>query len=512
LLKKSKVAMRPEFWRLYRHLIFGSILVILTSILFLLFSSVQRNTLLTQSNVCADVELSLALSLHGIPLEHTYDSQFDWHSLVASAPYSDDEIEKILLNKKIMTSSLGVSTIVLPDEAKYSEFISLKGDNILPIASLFTQFLKTPLISESQKIKIMGWMECVSYSELDVLEHTMPAPIIHAFVQGEGFSFLWQLSDERIFQVSIAYKKYYQTAIIITIISIAMLIMLVFVWKEFSSLENRRKSFENFTRKIAQGNGRIPDEIPDGSGALKELAYSFDSMSSHIQRLLKVQREMINAISHELRTPIARLRFGLEVIKDELGEDDLMTIEALEGDVEELNTLVDEVLTYGKLEQGSLNLHFEATNIRQLVDGVLQHNSLLLSHLKVEIVFSEEESGVLADAHHMHRALQNLILNAAKYANTRVKVIFHQDEERWQVDIEDDGPGIPFEDRDKVFIPFQRLDNSRTRASGGYGLGLAIVQRIAFWHGGAVLVDESELGGAKFSLIWSRNQHQETLS
>ena len=504
--------MRPEFWRLYRHLIFGSILVILTSILFLLFSSVQRNTLLAQSNMCADAELSLALSLHGISLDQSHFSQFIWSPLIATGPYSDEEIKQILLGKKLSTSSLGVTTLILPEPARFTELVSVKGDKVLPIADLFSQFLQTPHLSETRKLELMSLMECVTYAEFDNANQDLPVDFLHAFIQGEGFGFLWQQADKSILQVSIAYKKYYQTAIIITIVSIAMLIMLIFVWKEFSSLENRRKSFENFTRKIAQGNGRIPDEIPDGSGALKELAYSFDSMSSHIQRLLKVQREMINAISHELRTPIARLRFGLEVIKDEMDQDDLMTIEALEGDVEELNTLVDEVLTYGKLEQGSLNLHFETTNIRQLVDGVLQHNALLLSHLNVDIAFSEEDSGVLADAHHMHRALQNLILNAAKYANTKVRVIFHQDEERWQVDIEDDGPGIPFEDRDKVFIPFQRLDNSRTRASGGYGLGLAIVQRIAFWHGGAVLVDESELGGAKFSFIWSRNQHQNTLS
>jgi two-component system sensor histidine kinase RstB len=118
---------------------------------------------------------------------------------------------------------------------------------------------------------------------------------------------------------------------------------------------------------------------------------------------------------------------------------------------------------------------------------------------------------VNADAHHLHRALQNLILNASKYANSTIAITFTEDEERWQVDIEDDGRGIPEEDRDKVFIPFQRLDNSRTRASGGYGLGLAIVQRIAFWHGGAVLIEGSELGGAKFSFIWSRSQHQNSL-
>ena len=191
-------------------------------------------------------------------------------------------------------------------------------------------------------------------------------------------------------------------------------------------------------------------------------------------------------------------------------DDQEPSISALEMDVEELNTLVDEVLTYGKLEEGSLALNFEKTSIEQLLNDIVDHNQALLKSLTVTIQIQGDDT-VNADAHHLHRALQNLILNASKYANTTILISFFADDERWQVDIEDDGPGIPPEDRDKVFIPFQRLDNSRTRASGGYGLGLAIVQRIAFWHGGAVLVQESAIGGAKFSFIWSRSQHQNRL-
>ena len=300
--------------------------------------------------------------------------------------------------------------------------------------------------------------------------------------------------------------------LITLIVATAMLVMSVFIWRELSLLEGRRKTFESITRQIARGRLGVPEGAPDSSGALKELAYSFDSMSSHIQRLLKVQREMINAISHELRTPIARLRFGLEMIKDDIDSTMQSTVEALEGDVEELNNLVDEVLTYGKLEEGSLALKFSQTDIKPLIESILQNNQGLLSSLQVDLLFDEQNIIVLADAHHLHRALQNLILNASKYARTSIRIAFSSDSERWQVDIEDDGPGISVEDRDKVFIPFQRLDDSRTRASGGYGLGLAIVQRIAFWHGGAVLIDESPLGGAKFSFIWSRSHHKDSLA
>ena len=325
-------------------------------------------------------------------------------------------------------------------------------------------------------------------------------------------AFIWQPdASDKAWRVEVLQKSSLSigvTVLLFIVLSISAL--LVLVWIEFLGLDRKRLHFETVTRQIARGRGTLPQGVVDSSGTLKELAYSFDSMSTHIQRLLKVQREMINAISHELRTPIARLRFGLEVLKDDVTEELEHSISALEYDVEELNTLVDEVLTYGKLEEGTLALNFERASIRQILEGIVEHNHALLQKYDVQVTVNGDE-WVNADAHHLHRALQNLILNASKYANSTIAITFTEDEERWQVDIEDDGRGIPEEDRDKVFIPFQRLDNSRTRASGGYGLGLAIVQRIAFWHGGAVLIEGSELGGAKFSFIWSRSQHQNSL-
>ena len=105
----------------------------------------------------------------------------------------------------------------------------------------------------------------------------------------------------------------------------------------------------------------------------------------------------------------------------------------------------------------------------------------------------------------MHRAIQNLVGNAGRYAKGRVKVRCSVADDICRVDVEDDGPGIPEEDWDRVFSAFARLDDSRTRASGGYGLGLSIVRRIMYWHGGRAMVGRSdELGGARFSLIWPR--------
>jgi len=112
-----------------------------------------------------------------------------------------------------------------------------------------------------------------------------------------------------------------------------------------------------------------------------------------------------------------------------------------------------------------------------------------------------------AEERYLHRVVQNLVGNAVRHANTRVRLSGGIEGNWAWVGVEDDGPGIPEKDRARIFEPFSRLDDSRTRASGGYGLGLSIVQRIAFWHGGSVEVSQSpELKGARFIFKWPVRQ------
>jgi len=504
--------MREEMWRLYRHLIIGGVLVVAACFAVMEFTQIRYETTRTEQLLSVDAELSAVLFLSGVSRDLP-SSRFDW-TVRPSERFSVDEITSLLKSKSWLKLPDGSYQVALgPVETPLLIGRTKAGPFIFRIEPLLDQFIFADLFSYQDKKALFESMSSVSMvpSTQQVTAELTGAARIHGIYSEYGFIWKDAEAPEPVY-LSAADRDYISlTFTVVAVSGIGMAIMLVLIWRELLTLDFKRKTFESITRQIARGRSGLPKGIPDSSGTLKELAYSFDSMSSHIQRLLKVQREMINAISHELRTPIARLRFGLEVMKDEVDEDVATTVEALEGDVEELNTLVDEVLTYGKLEDGSLALNFNEIAMTDLIDGILQHNNPLLKHLEVEVRMDENDL-VVADEHHLNRALQNLILNAAKYAAGKITITFSQDSERWQVDIEDDGPGIAFEDRDKVFIPFQRLDNSRTRASGGYGLGLAIVQRIAFWHGGAVLIDASESGGAKFSLIWSRSQHQTTLS
>jgi signal transduction histidine kinase len=104
----------------------------------------------------------------------------------------------------------------------------------------------------------------------------------------------------------------------------------------------------------------------------------------------------------------------------------------------------------------------------------------------------------------MALAASNLLVNACRYAGSAVSIEIAADEHRYTLAVEDDGPGIPESDREKVFKAFTRLDDSRSRGTGGYGLGLAIVARVAALHGGNARVETSKLGGAKIVIEWPR--------
>ena len=141
---------------------------------------------------------------------------------------------------------------------------------------------------------------------------------------------------------------------------------------------------------------------------------------------------------------------------------------------------------------------------------VVEEQSIGKPHLEIASVMdveSDEWYETEVEPRYIHRSIQNLVGNATRYAKSKVRVTCHCDHDTCRVDVEDDGPGIPEDQWESVFTAFARLDDSRTRSSGGYGLGLSIVRRILHWHGGKAFLGKSDdLGGARFSLVWPRNQ------
>lgn len=298
----------------------------------------------------------------------------------------------------------------------------------------------------------------------------------------------------------------FQLATGITLLS--LFVLSLGVYGLLVPMQRKLREVSYALNKMKSGNMslRLPVE---GSDEMSTLASSYNNMSDHIQRLIEAQRELMRAVSHELRTPVARIRFGVEMMADEDDYDyRLQQVEQIDKDIEALNTLIDEIMTYAKLEQGMPSIEFEQIDLYDVLNQVAQETEALKTQKIIEL-HPMPDVVVEAERRYLHRVIQNLVGNAVRYCDNKILISGGLDQDgQAYVCVEDDGPGIPEIDRARIFEAFARLDDSRTRASGGYGLGLSIVSRIAYWFGGTIQVDQSPtLGGARFTMTWPAQRY-----
>jgi signal transduction histidine kinase len=240
------------------------------------------------------------------------------------------------------------------------------------------------------------------------------------------------------------------------------------------------------------------------SAPLIALVKRFNAMASRIERLIKSHKELSHAVSHELRTPIARLRFAMEMVR-ELPDKNQQEkyLQTMDDNIEELDGLVDELLTYARFDREEPDLQIKQQDIVSLCHQVIEKFSLTHQHLAMYCTNPIDKPVICAfDEDAITRALDNLIRNACRYAQQKIEVSIHISDEQLILIVEDDGCGVPEAERHKLFDPFVRLDQSRDRNSGGIGLGLAMVKKLIELHHGKALVTSSPLGGARFQLTW----------
>eukprot|EP01030_Chromulinospumella_sphaerica_P010735 gene10735-10542_t len=232
--------------------------------------------------------------------------------------------------------------------------------------------------------------------------------------------------------------------------------------------------------------------------SVRELAGHFNQMAERIEHLIANQRELTNAVSHELRTPIARLSFELDQLKQEADpRQSRALIGDMYADLGELEDMVSELLTYASLERGATQVTRENIEAHSWLDSVIGSVALEAEAEGVQLSLGTcEVDFIQIEPRFMARAVINLLRNAIRYAEHRVEVSLVKFGSGYEVRVCDDGPGVPEDGREKIFQPFMRLDASRDRRTGGFGLGLALVQRVSQWHGGQVQVLDSQWGGA----------------
>lgn len=250
---------------------------------------------------------------------------------------------------------------------------------------------------------------------------------------------------------------------------------------------------------------REPLTTADDTTELQGLATNLDDMSSRLSGLFRSQKELIAALSHEMRTPLARIRFALAVIGNSDTTDRRKQLDALNDDLQEIDELIASMLNYARLDHPDTRMHWQEVPIEAWLKLMVEKARSDSVHISVHT--GNGSDTVWMDPRLMELAFSNLLVNACRYGEQQVNCSIEQQADKYMLSVEDDGKGIPEAERETVFKAFTRIDDSRNRETGGYGLGLAIVARIAALHGGEASVEASEkLGGARFLLKWRARQ------
>ncbi|WP_292294425.1 ATP-binding protein [Marivita sp.] len=244
----------------------------------------------------------------------------------------------------------------------------------------------------------------------------------------------------------------------------------------------------------AFGRGRHLPYSPSGAVEVRSAGHAFLDMRARIERQIEQRTMMLSGISHDLRTPLTRLRLGVSMLEDE-------DREPLERDIDDMQKLIDAFLDFAR--GNADNTQPEPTAIPDFVQGVV--DDCHRSGTPVTLVRADGAGQVTLRQSAMRRSLENLIGNAERYG-TRCEVSVALTEKSLRIRIEDDGPGIAAEHRDAALRPFVRLDPARNQDKGsGVGLGLAIAADIARAHGGVLRLGQSEaLGGLRADIVIAR--------
>ena len=244
---------------------------------------------------------------------------------------------------------------------------------------------------------------------------------------------------------------------------------------------------------------RVP--VPDSADEISALATTINSMLERIESSVRQQDAFVADAAHELRTPLATLRARVEVELRRADDIDQALLQSLLTEVVRMAELVDQLLLLSRSDAAS-SADFEPVDIDDLVvraASTFRHPTI---ELEVHQATPVQIRGRLTL---LEQVLPNVLANAARYARTRIDVRVTTVDGTACITVDDDGPGIPAGDRARVFERFIRLDESRERSTGGYGLGLAIVAQIVGMHGGRVVAEESPLGGARIRIEFPTN-------
>jgi two-component system sensor histidine kinase RstB len=378
----------------------------------------------------------------------------------------------------------------------FEEVYELSGEQQMEASMLRTAKLESQLLTVVTDPSILERPEIKNMPDSSILLQSLEADIddgdvlyIRLSVNDKIYRSSNDASSDFVKAVEILGQVYTWGFFLVTALTLAVWIYL---------LQRKLKMLESSSTAIANGDfsARAPMSAKHRVGGLNR---SFNQMAERIELLIASHKGLTNAVAHELRTPIFRLRCQLTMLEEDIKTPEHQPfLHGMEEDLTELDQLVEELLTYAKMQRSGILGDFSTQSFpRWLLN---QQPILQRSCMKSLQIFPGKPVDIQFDSRLLLRALSNLIRNADIHANAQIELHSFVENDRLVICVDDDGQGVPKNECERIFEPFERLDTARANNTGGHGLGLSIVKEIMDMHQGEVAVSSSPLGGARFAL------------
>ncbi|HVQ89127.1 MAG TPA: HAMP domain-containing sensor histidine kinase [Actinomycetes bacterium] len=374
---------------------------------------------------------------------------------------------------------------------------SLKAEaQVLDPTEEFVQVLRDgQVVASSENVSGLPLLASPSTGEhirLDDVPFTNAPFIVASAAQGDLVAVVGRNIDDEVDAAATVRKA------LLFGVPLLLLVVGVVTWwivgRTLRPVEDIRKEVEQISAR--EMSRRVP--TAPGSDEITRLAATMNRMLDRLQTSQVRQRQLVSDASHELRSPVAAIRQHAEVADTHPNATNVEELaSAVLIETERLQRLVEDLLLLARLDEGAEN---DATEI-DLDDLVLAEANRLRRMTTADVDTTNVEAGrVRGDAVALERMTRNLAENAKRYSRRHIALGLSEENGQVLLSVEDDGPGIPAEDRERVLQRFVRLDESRGRKTGGVGLGLAIVREVAESHGGSCALGESRLGGLRVEI------------
>ena len=273
-----------------------------------------------------------------------------------------------------------------------------------------------------------------------------------------------------------------------------LLLMLLWLYPLLRRLKQLRSSAVRF------GAGDLKTRInTSGLSYIADIEHEFNNMAHRIQTLVEDNKLLSSAVSHDLRTPLARLRFGVDTLSDaKTPQAKQKYLDRVNSDLDEMEKLVNSLLNFSRLDHSLTQIDKTDVNISHLIEEIVHqfHDESLQFNFKAD----HADATINGSAEYLAMLINNLLQNASQHAISKINIVVKQKNKSLALEVSDDGPGIPQSRRAEVLKPFTKGETDNP-AKHGYGLGLAIVSRIAQWHQAIVSIDQCpSLGGARLTV------------